>query len=105
MCSVQPSYSESLSWNESEQAKGYIVHYWSKYDIGTYIVEDQTKLSLDVLPLKENETYYFAVKAFNTAGISEFSNSIKYPVLACDLDNDDDCDGNDLSLFVENYGY
>jgi hypothetical protein len=49
------------------------VNYTNNVDVGNV-----TEYNIDNLPLQEGVTYYFAVKAYNAAGESGFSNAVTW---------------------------
>jgi len=80
-CSV---FAEStLVWDASSgEVQGYRIYYGmtqGQYD-SSKDVGGMTQCSLFDLPLQEGNTYYFAVKAYNTAGESGPSNEVKWVV-------------------------
>lgn len=70
---------ETLVWDASNGVvDGYRIYYGTSE--GQYSenvdVGKVTQYSLDTLSLTQNITYYFVVKAYNSAGESGFSNSV-----------------------------
>lgn len=80
-----PSNSAALSWEPSQEKgiKGYRIYYgtesgkWtSEKDVG--LTETPTKPKVVIKDLKRGVRYYFAIKAYNAAGIeSEYSDIVQ----------------------------
>lgn len=75
------AFGAQLEWNSSTgDAEGYRIYFGTSSgeypemkEVGT-----TTQCSLNDLPLKDNTTYYFVVRAYNNAGESANSNEISW---------------------------
>ncbi len=74
---------ETLVWEPgSGEITGYRVYYGITPNSYTETVNvgNVTESKLDPLPLEVGKTYYFAIKAYNSAVESDFSNSVSWTV-------------------------
>ncbi len=75
---------ESLYWEKPAVGivTGYIIHYGTTADNlnNSINVGNVTTKQLDQLTLKEKNTYFFAISAYNTECESEFSNIVNWTV-------------------------
>lgn len=70
-----------LAWDPSTgDVQGYRLYYGTSASNYTNNVNvgNVTEYNIDSLPLQEGVTYYFAVKAYNAAGESAFSNQVSW---------------------------
>lgn len=67
----------TLAWDESALATGYLLSYWTNGGAATTIAT--ASLGATATNLSRRITYYFSVKATNSAGESESSGVIQYP--------------------------
>ncbi len=83
LAGTQSVYGETLAWDPgSGEITGYRIYYGTTPNNYSENLEvgNVTEYKLDPLPLEAGTTYYFAVKAYNGAGESEFSNSVSWTV-------------------------
>jgi hypothetical protein len=79
LCGHQNALANILSWTiSSEQTLGYRIYYGENCnDLRSFInVGNVFQYSLNSMPLEENKSYCFAVKAYNNSEESPFSNSV-----------------------------
>ena len=66
----------TLAWDSSDQASGYILYYGLESRTYENMIDVSNNLQHTVTNLRENQLYYFAVRAYNEFGESEFSDVI-----------------------------
>ena len=87
-CRARGSQNVTLAWDANPETNvvGYIVHYGSVSGAYTNAVNVTGSISATVTNLQEGSTYYFAVTAYDGAGVeSSFSNEISYTTPAPSL--------------------
>jgi hypothetical protein len=87
-CVGRTEQSVSLAWDANPETNivGYRLYYGTTSQSLTNTVNAGLQVTATVIGLREGETYYFAVTAFNSEGLeSDFSDQVSYPVPAVSL--------------------
>lgn len=96
----------TLAWDPVDDlADGFMLYYGTESGYYTGVIDVGDAIDYTVFGLESDQTYYFAVTAYNTFGESDFSEElVTYPPYFCeaDLDMDGDVDGQDLIFMITN---